>query len=74
MLRREILNRRHPFRSFVYQHAHFSADKKTIEVAVRLWSKHIDLGVTRLVWLGKNERSNPFKNSSLCEKRQLFRM
>jgi len=30
-----ILNRCHRFRSFVYQHAHFSADKKSIEVAVR---------------------------------------
>jgi transposase len=30
-----ILNRCHHFRGFVYQHAHFSADKKSIEVAVR---------------------------------------
>jgi hypothetical protein len=30
-----IPNRRHRFRGFVYQHAHFSADKKSIEVAVR---------------------------------------
>ncbi len=30
-----ILNRCHRFRAFVYQHAHFSADKKSIEVAVR---------------------------------------
>src|SRR5258708_7663964 len=30
-----ILNRCHRFRSFVYQQAHFSADKKSIEVAVR---------------------------------------
>src|SRR3954462_13604333 len=30
-----ILNRCHRFRGFVYQHAHFSADKKSIEVAVR---------------------------------------
>jgi transposase len=30
-----ILNRSHRFRGFVYQHAHFSADKKSIEVAVR---------------------------------------
>ena len=30
-----ILNRCHRFRDFVYQHAHFSADKKSIEVAVR---------------------------------------
>ena len=30
-----ILNRCHRFRGFVYQHAHFSADKKGIEVAVR---------------------------------------
>ena len=30
-----ILNRCHRFRGFVYQHAHFSADKKRIEVAVR---------------------------------------
>ena len=30
-----ILNRRHHFRGFVYQHAHFSADKKSIGVAVR---------------------------------------
>jgi len=29
-----ILNRCHHFRGFVYQHAHFSADKKSIEVAV----------------------------------------
>ena len=31
-----ILNRCHRFRGFVYQHAHFSADKKSIEVAVRI--------------------------------------
>ena len=30
-----ILNRCHPFHGFVYQHAHFSADKESIEVAVR---------------------------------------
>src|SRR3989440_4178302 len=30
-----ILNRCHRFRGFVYQHAQFSADKKSIEVAVR---------------------------------------
>src|SRR5579872_868417 len=30
-----ILNRCHRFRGFVYQHAHCSADKKSIEVAVR---------------------------------------
>ena len=30
-----ILNRCHRFQGFVYQHAHFSADKKSIEVAVR---------------------------------------
>src|SRR6202158_4235380 len=30
-----ILNRCHRFRGFVYQHAHFSADKKSIEVTVR---------------------------------------
>src|ERR1019366_1899090 len=30
-----ILTRCHHFRGFVYQHAHFSADKKSIEVAVR---------------------------------------
>ena len=30
-----ILNRCHHFRGFVYQRAHFSADKKSIEVAVR---------------------------------------
>jgi len=30
-----ILNRCHRFRGFVYQHAHFSADNKSIEVAVR---------------------------------------
>ena len=30
-----VLNRCHRFRGFVYQHAHFSADKKSIEVAVR---------------------------------------
>jgi transposase len=28
-------NRCHRFRGFVYQHAHFSADKKSIDVAVR---------------------------------------
>jgi hypothetical protein len=28
-----ILNRCHRFRGFVYQHAHFTADKKSIEVA-----------------------------------------
>ena len=30
-----ILNRCHRFRGFVYQHAHLSANKKSIEVAVR---------------------------------------
>src|SRR5215469_6681717 len=30
-----ILNRCHRFRGFVYQHARFSTDKKSIEVAVR---------------------------------------
>src|SRR5579871_6005660 len=30
-----ILNRCHRFRGFVYQHARFSADRKSIEVAVR---------------------------------------
>jgi hypothetical protein len=30
-----ILNRCYRFRGLVYQHAHFSADKKSIEVAVR---------------------------------------
>src|SRR5689334_19907272 len=30
-----ILNRCHCFRGFVYEHAHFSADKKSIEVVVR---------------------------------------
>ena len=30
-----ILNRCHRFRGFVYQSAHFSADKKSIEMAVR---------------------------------------
>jgi transposase len=30
-----ILNRCHHFRSFVYEHARFSADKKSIEVVVR---------------------------------------
>src|ERR1041384_452839 len=30
-----ILNRCHRFRGFVYQQAHFSADNKSIEVAVR---------------------------------------
>lgn len=30
-----ILNRCYRFRGFVYHHAHFSADKKSIEVAVR---------------------------------------
>jgi hypothetical protein len=30
-----ILNRCHHFRGFVYQQAHFKADKKCIEVAVR---------------------------------------
>jgi hypothetical protein len=29
-----ILNRCHRFRGFVYEHARFSADKKSIEVAV----------------------------------------
>jgi len=29
-----ILNRCHRFRGFVYQQAHFSADKKSIEVAI----------------------------------------
>src|SRR5262249_35022063 len=30
-----ILNRCHRFRGFVYEHAGFSADKKSVEVAVR---------------------------------------
>src|SRR5690242_21850388 len=30
-----ILNHCHRFRGFVYEHAHFSADKKSIEVVVR---------------------------------------
>ena len=30
-----ILNRCHRFRGFVYVHAHFTGDKKSIEVAVR---------------------------------------
>src|SRR5262249_25716714 len=30
-----ILNRCHRFRGFVYQHAHFNADNKSINVAVR---------------------------------------
>jgi len=30
-----IQNRCHRFRGFVYQHAYFSADKKSIEVAAR---------------------------------------
>src|SRR5438045_1921635 len=30
-----ILNRCHPFRGFVYHHARFSPDKKSIEVSVR---------------------------------------
>src|SRR5690349_7349762 len=30
-----ILNRCHHFRGFVYEHARFSTDKKSIEVAVR---------------------------------------
>src|ERR1043166_5763489 len=30
-----ILNRCYRFRGFVYEHAHFSADKKSIEVGVR---------------------------------------
>jgi hypothetical protein len=30
-----ILDRCHHFRGFVYQHARFSADRKSIEVAVR---------------------------------------
>jgi hypothetical protein len=30
-----ILNRCHPFRGFVYEHARFSADKKSIEVILR---------------------------------------
>ena len=30
-----ILNRCHRFRGFVYQQAHFGADKESIEVAVR---------------------------------------
>jgi len=30
-----ILNRCHRFRGFVYQHARFGTDKKSIEVAVR---------------------------------------
>jgi hypothetical protein len=35
MERITILNRCHCFRGLVYQQAHFSADKKSIEVAVR---------------------------------------
>ncbi len=35
MERTTILNRCHHFRGFVYQHARFSADKKSIEGVVR---------------------------------------
>ena len=93
-----ILNRCHRFRGFVYQQAHFSADKKSIEVAVRprkgsvaiarglehrtpcqidatgvaeiQYSKghkyltlvyQIDLGVTRLLWIGKERTIESFQ-------------
>ena len=44
-----ILNRCHRFRGFVYQHAHFSADKKSIEVAVRP-RKVSNAGCSRCHW------------------------
>ena len=37
-----ILNRRHRFRGFVYEHAHFSCDKKSIEVEfIPLWGFYV---------------------------------
>jgi len=44
-----ILNRCHRFRGFVYQRAHFSANKKSIEVTVRprKGSVALDAGMKR---------------------------
>jgi hypothetical protein len=42
-----ILNRCDRFRGFVYQHAHFSADKKSIEVAVRPRKGFIMVGTVK---------------------------
>jgi hypothetical protein len=73
-----ILNRCHRFRGFVYQHAHFSADKKGIEVAVR------PRRVRPLPWAGKylddwcrqvmRSRIEPMKNiaRSLRQHRELI--
>ena len=71
-----ILNRCHRFRGFVYQHAYFSADKKSIEVAVRFgideiqYAKghkyltlvyQIDRDVTRLLWVGRERTIESFR-------------
>jgi integrase len=65
-----ILNRCHRFRGFVYQHAHFSADKKSIEVAVRSLtvmlrrSKTDQEGAGRKVGIpyGSNPETCPVRN------------
>jgi hypothetical protein len=58
-----ILNRCHRFRGFIYQHAHFSADKKSIEVAVRP-SKSSAAVCSRCHWCRQVMRSRiePMKN------------
>jgi hypothetical protein len=74
-----ILNTCHRFRGFVYQHAYFSADKKSVEVAVRprkgsaaVCSRcHLpapgydQLAERRFFGSAKRERSSPFRDSSL---------
>ncbi|MGA2736368.1 MAG: hypothetical protein ABSG65_02835 [Bryobacteraceae bacterium] len=47
-----ILNRCHRFRGFVHQYAHFSADKKNIEVAVRPRKASVEArssGISRMI-------------------------
>ena len=73
-----ILNRCYRFRGFVYQHAHFNADKKGIEVAMR------PRRVRPLPWAGKylddwcrqvmRSRIEPMKNiaRSLRQHRELI--
>jgi hypothetical protein len=58
-----ILNRCHRFRGFVYQQAHFSADKKSIEVAVRS-PYSVDLNSTSSVVAVNNMRVR--KSFVLC--------
>jgi hypothetical protein len=73
-----ILNRCHRFPGFVYQHAQFSADNKSIDVAMRprkgstaVCSRcHLpapgydQLAERRFFGSAKRERSSPFKDFS----------